>query len=147
LKASRILHSLIPNFLEDASEYAQAEALWKARWDELVERSGQQGLWRVPWLSTSFANGTPCRDGNPIFSAIRPGRCLGVRLIQLAPSDRDDELTFWTDVFAEGEEDAIRELVICSVLTHETLSDALDLMRQWIDREQVCVPRESLASR
>src|ERR1700722_8370563 len=98
-----MVQSLFPNFLNDLDEYHQVEALWRERWDELVRGVGQERQWVTPWLTTTFANGTPFADGNPIFSAVAPNRRLGVRVIQVEPSEEPRELSFWTDTFAEGE--------------------------------------------
>src|SRR5438105_15742731 len=116
---------LFPNFLNDPNEYHQAETLWRERWDELVRRVGQERQWVTPWLTTTFANGTPFADGNPIFSAVAPDRRLGVRVIQVEPSEEPRELSYWTDTFAEGEPEAIKELVIACTLTPQTLGDCL----------------------
>jgi hypothetical protein len=110
----------------------------------VIERTGEKALWQVPWLNTTFADGTPCRDGNPIFSAVCPARRLGVRVIQREPAGNPRELNYWIDTFAQGEPEAIRELVISCVLTEETVVDALDLMNQWITAEEVRL--ESMSS-
>ena len=112
---------LYPRFLTDSAEYDQAAALWKERWEKLITRAGQQGEWDSPWINTTFADGTPCRDGNPIFSAVCPKRRLGVRVIQQEPADAPRELEFWTDTFGGGDPLATKELVISCVLTSETV--------------------------
>jgi hypothetical protein len=134
---------LFPNFLNDPHEYEQVEAVWHERWDDLVRRVGQEWLWKSPWLNTHFADGTPCRDGNPIFSAVSPLRRLGVRVIQVEPSDNPRELHVWADTFAKGEPEAIKELVITCVLTDQTLLDAVDLMKRWITEEDVGSAQEN----
>jgi hypothetical protein len=128
---------LFAHFLSDPREYAQAEALWCKHWDDLVHRLGQAWLWKTPWFNKAFANGTPCRDGNPIFSAVSPLQRLGVRIIQIEPADNPRELYVWTDTFAKGSPEAIDELVISCVLTHQTLLDAVDLMKRWITEKEV----------
>lgn len=128
---------LFPNFLTDAQEYEQAEAIWREHWDDLVRRLGQEWLWEHPWLNTTFADGTPCRDGNPIFSALSPHRRLGVHVIQLEPSDDPKEFYVWSDTFAKGTPEAVKELVISCVLSHQTLLEAIDLMKRWIIEEEV----------
>lgn len=133
---------LYPSFLSNPYEYEQAEALWRDRWEELLRWAGQrEERWKTPWLNTDLANGVPCRDGNPIFSAICPSRRLGLRVIQLEPSGEPRELYFWIDMFGEGEE-TIKELVISCALTEETLYDALNLMSQWLTRQEVRLSRE-----
>ena len=128
---------LFPNFLTDPREYEQAEAFWRARWDDVVRGVGQESLWESPWFNTTFANGTPFRDGNPIFSAVSLHRHLGVQVIQLEPADDLEEFTVWTDTFAEGSPEAVKKLVISCVLTKDTLRRAEELMRQWIPEEKV----------
>jgi len=130
------MDSLYPKFLTDEQQYEQAQALWHDRWQSLIRSDARHGLWMTPWLSTTFADGTPCHDGNPIFSAVCPSLHLGVRVIQLEPSGEPRELTFWIDTFGEGGE-AVKELVISCALTAETLRDALNLMSQWITQKEV----------
>jgi hypothetical protein len=138
-----MVQSLFPNFLTDPDEYHRAVTLWRERWDELVRRVGQERQWVTPWLTTTFANGTPFADGNPIFSAVTPDRRLGVRVIQVEISEEPRELSFWTDTFAEGEPEAIKELVITCALTPQTLGDCLALMKRWITKEDVGSPEET----
>jgi hypothetical protein len=133
---------LYPNFLTDQNEYEQAESRWRHLWDELVRRVGQQHLWKSPWLNTRCADGTPFRDGNPIFSAVCPLNHLGVRVLQQEPEGNPKDLSFWTDVFAKGEPEEVRELVISCALTPETLNYAADLMRQWLTRQEVSLSYE-----
>lgn len=133
---------LYPHFLSDPLEYGQAESLWQQRWQELLRRVGQEGQWQMPWLNTNFDNGTPCRDGNPIFSALSPARRLAVRVIQLEPADDAKEFHVWNDTFAEGSPEAVEELVISCVLTQETLTEAEELMRQWISEGRISRPPE-----
>lgn len=123
---------LFPNFLTDAREYEQSEAFWSDRWSDLLGRVPRPAAWQTPWLNTAFANGSPIRDGNPIFSAIDPGRRLCVRVIQLDPTEVDDGVRSWTDTFAAGEPDAVSELVISCVLTPGNADQALVLMEEWI---------------
>jgi hypothetical protein len=127
---------LFPHFLSDPREYKQAEVLWREQWDDLVRRVRQERLWETPWVNTCSVNETPIQDGNPIFSAISPRRRRAIRVIQLEPSDNPRAFYVWTDTFAEGSSEAIEELVISCVLTHETLNEAAELMRQWITEEK-----------
>src|SRR5262249_34699842 len=128
---------LFPNFLQDANEYQQAEALWRHHWDEVVRQAGEAEWWKTPWLDTALLSGTPCRDGNPIFTAASLSRPQAVRVIQLPPAGNPSELYFWTDVFAKGEPEEKKELVISCALSRQTLLDAVDLMNQWVNQEAV----------
>lgn len=129
--------ALYPDFLEAPHQYAQAEETWRRHWSDLARRTGELDLWKTPWGSTTFVDGTPIRDGNPIFSAVCPSRRLGIQVIQLEPSEHPRELYCWIDTFAQGEPEEIIVLVISCVLTDQTLLDAVDLMNQWITREEV----------
>jgi hypothetical protein len=128
---------LYQNFLNDPQEYEQAQAHWKQGWQDLVRKLRLEKSWTSPWLNTTFADGTPFRDGNPIFTAVCTSRHLGIRVIQLEPLANSPELEFWTDTFAEGGPQAIRELVISCALSQETFRAALDLMSEWIERETI----------
>src|SRR5438876_7544673 len=126
--------SLFPSFLNNAKEYKRAQRLWQSQWRGLVGSAGQKGRWECPWLNTAFADGTSCRDGNPIFSAVNRHDRLGIRVIQLEPRKNSAEISHWTDEFGQGPE-AINELVISCVLTEQTLQKAITLMNEWISRK------------
>jgi hypothetical protein len=125
-------HFLFPDFLSDPQQYQEAEEFWSKNWGELVRDAGQADRWKAPHYTTTFVDGTPCRDGDPIFSAVDLARRLGVRIIQFEPTGDSGEIVTWEDTFAEGEPEEIRDLVISCSLTHETFSKASDLIRQWI---------------
>ena len=63
--------------------------------------------------------------------------------MQEEPSDNPREFAFWTDIFAKGDPEEVRELVISCVLTNETLYDCMSLMRQWISGEELQLKRLS----
>lgn len=128
---------LHPKFLSDEEEYARAEALWKQRWQQLMDETGQGESWQTPWFNTAFLDGTPFRDGNPIFSAVCPSRRLGVQVIQLDPTEHDLEFRARADTFAKGDPEEVRYLAIACVLSDETLPRAIDAVRQWIRHETV----------
>lgn len=123
---------LLPDFLNDPIQYEQAESTWQARWKNLIHDLGQDAEWQSPWLKTQFNDGTPFRDGNPIFSAVCPQRRLGIRIIQIEPAEDPNELSVWTDTFAKGEPEAINEIVVNCVLSDLTLNKAFNLIRDWI---------------
>jgi hypothetical protein len=130
---------LFPGFLNDQTQYTQAQNHWNDVWSALISRLGQRFKWETPWLNTTFADGTPCQDGNPIFSAVSKSRKLGVRVIQLSPPSTTpsgpppgDELSVWTDTFDDPRFGMITELVLACVLTERTVSEAVDLLDQWV---------------
>ena len=128
---------LFRNFLSDSADYAGAETLWRERWEELRQRVREPDAWKTPWLGTGFADGSYCRDGNPIFSAVSLRHRRGIRVIQLQPLADPRELYFWIDKFDEGGPEEIDELVISCALTRETLVDAMNMMSQWVDEGQI----------
>src|SRR6266571_5066970 len=103
---------LFPRFLADPAEYSRAEAYWRSLWEELTRLTGQVQEWRHPWLQTAYADGTPFRDGDPIFSAWSPSRKLGVRVIQNEPQQEALALDFWSDVVGDQRSGEVHTLVI-----------------------------------
>jgi hypothetical protein len=136
-------HFFFPNFLSDAREYRQAEEFWLKNWGELIRDAGQDQLWKSPAYTTTFVDGTPCLDGNPIFSAVDSTRRLGVRVIQFEPAGDAGEIVSWLNTFAKGEPEEINELVISCSLTYSTLSTARGLIRQWISEGRVSSDADS----
>jgi hypothetical protein len=134
-----------PDFLEDAAQYAQAESFWFQLWESLVRFTGQQAEWKHPWLRTASANGTPFRDGDPIFSAISPERRMAVRVIQHEAEDAGPELDFWVDTFGD-EGEAVRVLVISCSLSDEAAIYARDLLYSWLEQGAVEVKQYLLYS-
>ena len=65
-------------------------------------------------------------------------------LLSLLLSRRKDggQLAVWTDTFAEGEPEAVKELVITCALTPQTLGNSLALMERWITKEDAGVAEE-----
>jgi hypothetical protein len=138
---------LLSDFLNDPAQYEKAESVWRDVWQNIMRETGQEALWKSPWMNTVFNDGTPFRDGNPIFTAVCPTRHLGVRVVQVHPEHGYgfDEISAWTDTFGEGEPDAIKELVIDCVLCDTTLATAADLMKRWITDENGTSFAEALA--
>jgi hypothetical protein len=124
---------LFTNFLAEPVEYARAEAYWRGRWDALVKFAGQEGEWQVPWLRTTFADGTPFYTGDPMFSAICRDRGLGVRVIQYEPRPDDEvEWDMWVEWFGEEAEDRVRTLVVSCALSEEAVSLVADAIYSWM---------------
>ena len=123
---------LLRNFLKEPRQYAAAEKLWRETWSRLIKRIGEERRWKVPWFEAKFLDGTPFRDGNPIFTAVDRSRRLAVRVIQVPPqSDGEADLDSWTDKFGKGDPEELDELVISCVLSDETLAEASELMTKW----------------
>lgn len=84
--------------------------------------------WRVGWLTTRFADGTPMEDGNPIASAIHPEMGRAVRIIQHQAAS--PEITGWVAKAQTGEGD-VDELVIDLQATAETVERAIAAIVVW----------------
>ncbi len=130
---------LYPKFLTDARQYAAAQAFWEELWQEVLQQAATIDSWRSPWLTPKHADGTPYRDGNPIFSAINESDRLGVRIIQEAPAQTGpNELDHWVDTFGNGTDSAkIRELVISTALGETTRAQVQKLLTSWVLRGKV----------
>ena len=136
-----------PEFLSDESQYRAAEEVWRKLAEQVVQRVAKGELWETPWLNTEFADGSPCMDGNPIFSAVCRERRLALRVIQLEPMGNQGELNYWIDRFAKGEPDEVKELVISCVLTREAHFACMEIVAQWVANETIRRSRENEYSR
>jgi hypothetical protein len=136
-----MLQQLFPHYLHDPAEYAQAEAYWRDLWDELARFAGQQKDWQHPWLRTTYADGTPFQDGDPIFSAWSPARKLGVRIIQNEPQANGAELDYWHDVMGDRGTGEVQTLVISCTLSRQTANLARSLILSWMRDGKVSIYR------
>ncbi len=125
-----MVQHLCKSFLTDAAEYESAQARWRQLWERLVVTEKREAEWQVPWFVPEFVNGTPMRDGNPIFSAVSPTLRRGVRIIQHEPTTDQLELDYWLDTF--GSDETISELVISCALSDQAEQRASNLIRAWI---------------
>ncbi len=137
-----MVQHLFPRFLADPAEYAKAEDYWRRLWEELARFSDRQQEWQCPWLTTTFADGTPFRDGDPIFSAWSPSRKLGVRVIQNEPQSPELELDSWVDrVGDEWSGGEVSTLVISCALSRQSADLARDLIFAWMRDGMVSITR------
>jgi hypothetical protein len=136
---------LFPRFLDDPEEYAAAEAYWRRLWDEVAGLAGAAWEWKHPWLQTAYADGTPFRDGDPIFSAWAPSRNLGLRVIQNRPHRQDPALEFWPDVVGDEWSGEVRTLVISCELSRQTAALARGMIFSWLRYGKVSISRPLLA--
>ena len=132
---------LFPSFLTDPIEYAQSADCWNRQWDQVAVRANEGELWSIAWVDNAFANGTPCRDGNPIFSAVCRARRRAIRVIQLDPSLDQNQFSFWSDTFAKGEPEELEELVIACVLNGQAIQQAARLFGEWVNGGAVCASK------
>jgi hypothetical protein len=116
------------NFLENETAYDEAVRFWRALLGRLLEKHGQREAW-APWLHLTYADGTPARDGNPIYDLLNRQRRRALRIIQYDPSEGQQELTAW---LTRTYEDEFDELVIGCVLTAEAARGAEEFLDHWI---------------
>jgi hypothetical protein len=138
---------LFPQFLSDVGQYEQAEAYWREMWAAVVSLAGRAHEWRSPWLDNRFGDGSPCRDGNPIFSAVNDREKRGVQILQYQHTAPDEvDLDWWLDFFGEKTEPtSIQKLVVSCVLSDCTAGKVQDLLVDWVTRGQVPVAYEPVA--
>lgn len=126
-----MVQHLCKTFLVDAAEYRSAQARWSELWDKLVAAQRPTTEWKSPWFASTFADGTPMSDGNPIFSAVSPVLKRGIRIVQHEPTTNQLELEYWLDT-AGDEAERIQELVISCALSREAEQRVEELLRTWI---------------
>lgn len=57
------------SYLDNAQSYIGLERhLYELFYSEAQEHGLDAGKFKVPYCNTKFSDGTPCQDGNPIFS-------------------------------------------------------------------------------
>jgi hypothetical protein len=123
-------------FLEDPVAYDALAAYWKSLWEELVESTGQAGLWSPPAEPARFANGTLVGDGNPILAAESVPLRKAVRVIQ-HDAGEGDRLVVWTDERWHDQAGPLEELVLCLYLDPNTEAEARRLLAAWLTGEPI----------
>lgn len=112
-----IMKHLFQNFLQDRRVYRLNEQYYNNLFSRMLNKEVS------PFYNTTFGNGDPFFDGNPIFSALHGGRI--VRIIQHEASTTP-RLKVWLDEF-----DGKQELVLSTELTDEFLQRIRHLIQQW----------------
>jgi hypothetical protein len=118
---------LYPDFLKDEQEYAATTEHWTALFSSLM---AQQGFNWSPYIKNQFGDGTPMRDGNPIFNAFVPRTGRAVRIIQHPPSPKDSFVT-WKNETEWADGTPFTELVISLILTEKTEGQAIEAIKAW----------------
>jgi hypothetical protein len=138
---------LYRNFLEDYKQYKEVENFWQEVWNEIKSDKKSSDEWRTPWFENAFADGTPCQDGNPIFSAVSSKIGKAIRIIQLNPESHEKSFGWWLDTFGDenmaGE--PIKELVVACVLNTGNCEKAKVMMRDWLESKGRFAPSDKRA--
>ena len=71
---------LFANYLTDPAVYDAAVAFWRDSFKPILEKAPR--VWKDSWLATSGCNGTPFRDGDPMYSAVALDKSRGIRVRQ-----------------------------------------------------------------
>lgn len=119
---------LFADFLEDQAVYAALQAYWQTRLAFL------DGLCS-PYLRTSFANGQPFYDGNPIVNLADRNAGKAARIVQQCPQEFGPCYTsFGQAIELAGSDGHLRpaqEKIIVLTLTQATAQRAGDELRAW----------------
>ncbi|WP_027002760.1 hypothetical protein [Hugenholtzia roseola] len=119
---------LFRTFLQSPQQYGRLEAWWKK---QFVAYFPDCPDCKINWHKAQYANGTPLRDGNPIFTVYIPKIGKNIRIVQEALEDEQDiHLDTWTDK-KYYQDKLVPELVIALTLTKETAKEAFACMAEW----------------
>ena len=119
---------LFKEFLQNKRIYALNKTYWRNQVAKTAP--GRKEALIHNHLQTSFANGQPMQDGNPIYSAFSKPLKRAVRIIQQMPGAKDSPFSAWVKETEFNGQD-IQELVIDLQLTPETKAKALQLIHIW----------------
>lgn len=123
-----MVQHLFKDFLKNKRIYAENVGYWQAIVSELLAPTQIKA---EAYLQTTFANGEPFLDGNPIFHFVVKKLNKAVRIVQEVAESDKLEITAWINN-TELDEMEINELVIVLQLSEESKTLALDLIRTWI---------------
>lgn len=123
-----MVQHLFKDFLKNKKTYIENVNYWQTMASELFVPNKIKA---EAWLETSFANGEPFWDGNPIFHFIVKKQNKAVRIIQEEAENEKVVISAWIN---NTELDAIEinELVIVLQLSEESKKIALDLIKTWV---------------
>lgn len=121
---TNILH---PEFLKDEQGYEAASNYWSTLFKDLMDEKGY--AW-APYMKNQFGDGTPIRDGNPIFNAFVPETGRAVRIIQHPPAPKNSFIK-WKNPTESADGSPFTELVISLILTEATVAKAKAALREW----------------
>jgi hypothetical protein len=119
---------LYANFLESKSVYS----LNAHYWSRLLQRVTNAKKMSVQnnVLTTTFNNGRPFFDGNPIFDALIDNK-KAIRIIQEQPDSSELNINAWVEE-TEIHGHTVEELVINLELTKESQVIAKKLLEYWL---------------
>jgi len=119
---------LYKDFLEDKRVYNLNVAYWRRYFRNLLKNRTNVVF---NWMNTSFGNGQPFYDGNPIFTVLLKDEQKAVRIIQEEPEAESIEIGAW---LGEIEHEGIpcKELTISLELSKETKKIAQKLINNWV---------------
>ncbi|GIO96922.1 hypothetical protein J14TS5_20080 [Paenibacillus lautus] len=117
------------NYSASDEAYEAMERYWKRLFVNMLGVHDADD-WITPYYKHQFADGTPMRDANPIFSAFSRTSGRSVRII-LEPMEEFDELRHWVD-----ENEGKKELVIVSASTELQVVKAGEILEAWLNEER-----------
>jgi hypothetical protein len=110
------------SYLDNAQSYADLEQhLYELFHSEAQVHGLDAGKFKVPYCNTKFADGTPCQDGNPIFSARNESNGQILRIVL------DEDIA---TLVSYSDKEMNCELVLVGKVA--LLDEIKKLMRKWI---------------
>jgi hypothetical protein len=129
---------LFPDFLEREGAYRACENYWRGLIRGIEDELGQRGGW-PRWMPTTWGDGTPQLDGDPIYQGYCKHQGRAFKIIQTAPADGLGIVAWLKNyaddpVFDDRHGDAWPPivLVVGLCLSEETAEQAVTLIKEWM---------------
>jgi hypothetical protein len=122
------------NFLDNPSEYRNAEEYWERLCREVIDLHSSAADW-APWLNTHFPDGRLIEPGNPIYNVKSASLNRALRIIQVAGTSDVISISAWVNKINDeclGVID-LEELVINCELSNEAAIEARKLIVDWLN--------------
>lgn len=124
-------HILYADFLTNKKTYNLAQGAWNRLLNSLLKTYGYT---YTPYIN-QIQNGKKDYSGNPIYSAYIPAIGRAIRIIQVAPEEKGNDISAWIDDIELNEQfqnQKTAELVLDLKLSRAAKKTAKDLIGKWI---------------
>lgn len=118
---------MFTGFLDNDDLYYKVESYWEKKCLALMQNCKNKENWKT-WLKTSYVNGQPFLDGNPIYSLINFNVKRAIKVIQV--EEEGNLLDFWLEDY-ESQIGKIDVLTVYCVLNDETDKKINDILLVW----------------
>jgi hypothetical protein len=99
-KGAEVNEDLYPNWMSDPLEYDAAVSFWTDLLGPIIVQAPR--VWKIPWSENVGVDGTPFRDGNPMFSAVAVDGSRGFLIREELLIDAP-EIFAWINRYGEGD--------------------------------------------